>query len=174
LASEATSEAVRSGALGIGVTLDNRLRLVNHPSQDWLLTTPPTVAYLGHMTTTESPAPALVPEWTVHDRCRKARESAKLSQMELADRTGISRATIVNYENGHVAHPSRAYLNLWAMACGVDRGWLETGVFIARGSSTRSDYTGPGRKSPGKVRAGRGAEVARLARAALAAEVEAA
>ena len=35
-----------------------------------------------------------IPEWTVADRLRKARESADLSQAELAELTGISRRTI--------------------------------------------------------------------------------
>lgn len=36
------------------------------------LTPSPVPSYLGHMANT------MIPQWTVHDRCRKARESAEL------------------------------------------------------------------------------------------------
>jgi transcriptional regulator with XRE-family HTH domain len=128
------------------------------------------------MTQTQTPAHGLVPEFDFADRCIKARKVGGYArQLDLAEATGISVRTISRYEHGIAAKPSKLVLKQWALACGVSYEWLATGSpFIARGSSTRSDYTGPGRKSPGKVRAGRGAEVARLARAALAAEVEAA
>lgn len=67
-----------------------------------------------------------VPQWTVADRLRKARESAGLEQGELAELAGVSRATISAAENGHRS-PSRATVRLWAMATGVPLGWIEQG-----------------------------------------------
>ena len=64
------------------------------------------------------------PVWTLADRLRKAREHARLTQQELADHIGISRASVVNYETGRHA-PSRPVLLSWSMATGVDMGWLQ-------------------------------------------------
>ena len=67
--------------------------------------------------------PGTVPEWTLADRLRKAREHAGLKQTELAALTGISRASIVNYESGRSV-PSRPVMLSWAFTCGVDLAWL--------------------------------------------------
>ena len=67
-----------------------------------------------------------VPEWTIADRIRKARETGDYSQADLASVTGLSRKTIGNYE-GEQTHPSKAGIKLIAMATGVDRYWLLTG-----------------------------------------------
>lgn len=67
-----------------------------------------------------------VPEWTLSDRLRKAREHADLKQTDLAELTGISRASIVNYESGKFI-PRRPALAAWAMACGVSLEWLSSG-----------------------------------------------
>lgn len=67
------------------------------------------------------------PEWTLADRLRKARESAGLKQTDLAAETGISRASIVNYETAKSV-PRRPALASWAMACGVPFEWLRTGL----------------------------------------------
>ena len=77
--------------------------------------------YLDHMT--EAPHPAMVPQWTLGDRMRKARETAGLKQAELAERIGIGRSSIVNYESGR-ADPSRPVLLSWALATGVAYEWL--------------------------------------------------
>lgn len=73
------------------------------------------------------PAPNVgrVPEWTVSDRLRKAREAAELEQKELSEVSGISRSTISAVENGK--RPSRATVRLWAMATGVPLEWIERG-----------------------------------------------
>lgn len=71
-------------------------------------------------------AAAAIPQWTVGDRLRKARLHAGLEQAELAAQTGISRATIVNYENGHT-RPGRPALILWALSTGVSLEWLLSG-----------------------------------------------
>ncbi|MFD2675003.1 helix-turn-helix domain-containing protein [Gulosibacter bifidus] len=67
-----------------------------------------------------------IPAITLRTRLRVAREFAELEQGELAERAGISRATISNAERG-LAKPNRATLAMWAFACGVDADWLRTG-----------------------------------------------
>lgn len=69
-----------------------------------------------------------VPEWTVGDRLRKAREIARLDQQPFADAIGVSRGTVSNYERGSVDHYKPIVLRAWAMATGVPLEWLETGV----------------------------------------------
>lgn len=73
-----------------------------------------------------------VPEWTVGDRLRKAREVTGLDQRQFAERLGVSRQTITNAEKGHVA-VRRITLNAWALATGVSVAWLETGVVPSSG-----------------------------------------
>jgi transcriptional regulator with XRE-family HTH domain len=68
-----------------------------------------------------------IPAWTRADRLRKAREHAGMQQQELADRIGISRNSVGNYEAGRTA-PRRIVLNAWALATGVPMSWLETGA----------------------------------------------
>lgn len=68
----------------------------------------------------------VVPEWTLADRLRKARESAGLNQTRLGEVTGISRRSISSYESGEAA-PRRPQLIAWAMATGVPLVWLENG-----------------------------------------------
>lgn len=69
-----------------------------------------------------APPPA-VPEWTLADRLRKARELAGYSQAELATATGISRQSINRYETGRSV-PDRPKLLAWATACHVEYEWL--------------------------------------------------
>lgn len=71
-------------------------------------------------------AAGLVPEFTVSDRLRKAREVRGLSQAAFAAETGLSRSTIVRVESGEKVPGTKEY-NLWQMATGVSRDWLETG-----------------------------------------------
>ena len=70
--------------------------------------------------------PGMIPQWTVCDRFRKAREVRGLSQSEFAVETGLSRRTISAIENGE-KKPGTKEFNLWQMATGVPRVWLETG-----------------------------------------------
>jgi transcriptional regulator with XRE-family HTH domain len=67
-----------------------------------------------------------VPVLTLAQRLRIARENASLEQRDLAERVGIARNSVINYERGHTA-PRRPVLVAWAMATDVDLGWLETG-----------------------------------------------
>lgn len=64
-----------------------------------------------------------VPEWTIGDRMRKAREHAGLSQTQLATRAGIGRTTVVAYESGR-SFPSRPNLLSWSMATGISYEWM--------------------------------------------------
>jgi len=66
----------------------------------------------------------VVPQWTLPDRLRKAREVAGLNQSELGAVTGISRRSVSSYESGE-ATPRRPVLIAWAMATGVPLSWLE-------------------------------------------------
>lgn len=77
-----------------------------------------------------------IPEITLPMRLRIARESAGLEQTDLSKISGLSRATISSSENGH-RRPSRATITLFAMACGVDRDWLENG--FTNGNDPRPD-----------------------------------
>lgn len=71
--------------------------------------------------------PNAIPEFTMADRLRKAREYACLDQEELATRMGVVRQTISRHELGQVTHPRRITVTAWALACGVDVNWLWTG-----------------------------------------------
>lgn len=86
-----------------------------------------------------------VPEWTLGDRLRKARESAGLEQAELAMITGLARQTVSNYERDAV-HPRATGVRLWALATGVPVVWLESG-------EAPPDFPGPG--EPVAARTGR-------------------
>ncbi len=76
------------------------------------------------MPQTVKPTGSRRPEFrSLEDRLRWARETAPLTQQELADHLGISRKTVQNYEAG-VGHPKANRLILWANACDVDADWL--------------------------------------------------
>ncbi|WP_082156361.1 helix-turn-helix domain-containing protein [Cellulomonas sp. A375-1] len=70
--------------------------------------------------------PGVVPQWTIGDRLRKAREAAGVSTAEFAEAIGVSRNTVTNYERGHV-EPRPGALRLWALRTGVPLAWLQTG-----------------------------------------------
>lgn len=71
-----------------------------------------------------SPQAGARPEWRLGDRLRRAREYAGLEQRELADRAGISQATISAAETGR-QRPHRSTLVLIAAATGVALDWIE-------------------------------------------------
>lgn len=68
----------------------------------------------------------LIPKFQLRHRVKLAREVAELQQLELAEITGLSRATIAKIEIGRV-NPRKVSLMLIAYATGVDLHWLETG-----------------------------------------------
>ncbi|MDK8846954.1 helix-turn-helix transcriptional regulator [Corynebacterium sp. MSK297] len=67
-----------------------------------------------------------IPEWRVQDRLKRAREHAGLSQVELAQLIGVSRATLGNAEQG-VRDLKRPVLIAISFATGVSLEWLENG-----------------------------------------------
>ena len=74
-----------------------------------------------------------VPEWSITDRLRKARELTGLDQTEFADLIGVSRGTVSSYERGADTH-KRPYLLAWAIGSGVSLEWLITGKELATAS----------------------------------------
>lgn len=74
----------------------------------------------------DMPNVAIIPQWTMADRLRKARELTGLDQGEFAERCEISRQAVGNYESGR-RNPRGLYLRAWAEATGVPVEWLETG-----------------------------------------------
>ncbi len=75
---------------------------------------------------TTSPA-GIIPEWTIADRLRKARELTGLERIEFADELNINRNTVTNYESGKTKRHQSIVLRAWAMRTGVPLRWLETG-----------------------------------------------
>jgi transcriptional regulator with XRE-family HTH domain len=70
-----------------------------------------------------SPQAGRVPDWSLRDRLRKARETAHLTQQQLATMMGVARSSVVNYETGRGV-PGRPVLLSWAVLCGVNFDWL--------------------------------------------------
>ena len=82
------------------------------------------MSYVGHMSI--NPAGAIPPMNTLPNRLRVSREYAGLSQIDLAARAGLAKATVSRAESG-TREPSRSTVTVWAFACGVDVEWLRTG-----------------------------------------------
>lgn len=82
--------------------------------------------YLGRMTTATRNDAGQVPQWSVQDRLRKAREHAGLTQLELAESIGVARNSVSNYESG-ATKPRQIVLNQWSLATGVPLSWLQLG-----------------------------------------------
>ncbi|MDT4944520.1 MAG: hypothetical protein QOH14_1253 [Pseudonocardiales bacterium] len=65
----------------------------------------------------------IVPQWSMADRLRKARELTGLDQSDFAKELGISRNTVANYERGR-HEPRKIVVRAWAMRTGVAWAWL--------------------------------------------------
>ena len=79
--------------------------------------------YLGRMTEMQR---EVIPQFTMSDRLRKARELTGLDKGQFADELGVSRNSVANAEAGH-SQPRRITLRAWALRTGVPLEWLETG-----------------------------------------------
>lgn len=79
-----------------------------------------------------------VPQFHRGDRLRKARELAGIGSEEMAERMGVSRFTVRNWEkNGTM---KRHAIAQWAVITDVSADWLESGMDTAlegRTASTR-------------------------------------
>jgi len=86
----------------------------------------------------------LIPAWTLGDRLAKARKIAGLNTLELADRLGISRNSITNYEKGHT-RPNRAVILAYESVTGVPAWWIEGGDDAERdqGAVTQREWAQP-------------------------------
>ena len=81
--------------------------------------------YLVRMT--QQTMSSLIPEFTVADRLRKAREVTGLDQTQFAAEIDVSRGTVSNYEQGRT-NVRRIVLKAWALRSGVPIEWIETGA----------------------------------------------
>lgn len=89
-----------------------------------------------------------VPEWTVGDRLRKARELLDLEQGPFAALIGVSRGTVSNYERGLTSRYKPIVMNAWAAQTGVPVEWLERGEPATAGPPP----TDPGRPAIDNLR----------------------
>jgi transcriptional regulator with XRE-family HTH domain len=72
---------------------------------------------------------SVVPEWTLTDRLRKAREVAGYTQQELAGRIGVTKATVSRAERGEgITHRT---LMQWAAETHVQLEWINAGSTCA-------------------------------------------
>lgn len=90
-----------------------------------------------------------IPEWTGADRLIKARKVRGYTQTELAELLGVSEKTVKRYEAGEKT--KRGIVLGWAMACGVNAQWLETGVAPRRPDGPDGPTEQDGRQSGCKL-----------------------
>ena len=64
-------------------------------------------------------------EWTLGDRLYKARRSANLTQAQVADALGVSRALVSRWELD-LSDISASRLRAFADLCKIEMGWLLT------------------------------------------------
>ena len=73
----------------------------------------------------------------MEERLKELRKTLNLTQQEFADKIGVKRNTIAQYESGRNA-PIDAVVTLICRTYGVNETWLRTGegeMFISRGRS---------------------------------------
>jgi transcriptional regulator with XRE-family HTH domain len=92
-------------------------------------------------------ANAVVPEFSMGDRLRKAREHAGLEQVDLAKTLGIHRQTISRYER-NAAMPIASVIVVWALVTQVDLLWLQTGCTPRDSNSEPTDSRFKDRRRP--------------------------
>ena len=95
-------------------------------------------------------------EFGLRDRLRIAREEAGFDQRSFEGATGISRASISNYERG-ITKPRRPQLAAWSLATGFSVEWLTTGE-VATGRDPNGEgihVTSPYRALPPGTEHGR-------------------
>ena len=68
-----------------------------------------------------------VPEFTLGDRLRKAREVSGMEMQDLAALIDIHRQSVARYEQG-IAVPKQHVLLSWSMVTGIDLQWIVSGV----------------------------------------------
>lgn len=73
-----------------------------------------------------APIFAIVPEFDLADRMRKALRVSSWTVQGIAEHFGVGRNTVSTWINGRIT-PNERTLKLWAIACGVDLQWLRTG-----------------------------------------------
>lgn len=69
-----------------------------------------------------------VPTFTTGDRLRKAREHAHLTQRQLAERIGVDKNTVSNYEADRTKRRQRVTMRQWAAETGVPLTWIADGT----------------------------------------------
>lgn len=65
-----------------------------------------------------------VPQWTIGERLKKAREDAGLDQEQLAARIGIHPNSVSAYEKNKREHPKRLVVREWARVTAVPEWWI--------------------------------------------------
>lgn len=73
------------------------------------------------------------------DRIKKARKSAELSQSALAEKVGVTRAAVAQWESG-IHPPRREIIAKISDATGSDLTWLELGIEPNEGGPQRGLY----------------------------------
>lgn len=89
-----------------------------------------------------------IPEWTLGDRLRKARELTGLTAQEFATTIGVSRGTITNAETD-ARHVRPITIRAYALATGVPLEWLETGKSPAQPEGPDGGFPGLGHARTG-------------------------
>lgn len=74
----------------------------------------------------------------MHNRIKTIRTSAGLTQQEFADKLGIKRGTIANYELGR-NEPIDAVINLICREFSISENWLRTGEGDMRTPRSREE-----------------------------------
>lgn len=85
-------------------------------------------------------------EPTRGDRMRMALRHADVGVQEMADYLDVSRTSVSNWINDR-RKPSRQTTRLWALRCGVDVTWLDTGRAPTMPSGPDEAGTPPGTRT---------------------------